>query len=133
MAEDRQVITPMLVYDDAPAAIEFLCRVFGFDEQSRFDMPDGKIGHAELSFGGAKIALATTWTAGGMASPWTLPAVHSQVYCEVPDVDVHYERAKAEGATIAEAPGEPSHGSRTYRALDLEGHRWVFATPHEEE
>ncbi len=133
MALDRQVITPMLVYDDAPAAIEFLCRAFGFDEQYRFDMPDGKIGHAELSFGGAKIALATTWTEGGMASPWTLPAVHSQVCCEVPDVDAHYERAKAEGATIAEAPGEPSHGSRTYRALDLEGHRWVFATPNEQE
>ena len=133
MAEDRQVITPMLVYDDAPAAMDFLCRAFGFEERSRFDMPDGKIGHAELSFGGAKIALATTWTEGGMASPWTLPAVHSQVYCEVPDVDAHYERAKAEGATIAEAPGEPSHGSRTYRALDLEGHRWVFATPHEQE
>ncbi len=133
MAEDSQVITPMLVYDDAPAAIEFLCRAFGFEERSRFDMPDGRIGHAELAFSGAKIALATTWTEGGMASPWTLPAVHSQVYCEVPDVDAHYQRAKTEGATIAEAPGEPSHGSRTYRALDLEGHRWVFTTPHEQE
>ena len=133
MAEDRQVIMPMLVYDDAPAAIEFLCRAFGFNEQSCFVMPDGRIGHAELSFGGARIALATTWTEGGMASPWSLPAVHSQVYCEVPDVDVHYELAKVEGATIAEAPGEPSHGSRNYRALDIEGHRWVFATPHEQE
>ena len=27
-------------------------------------------------------------------------------------------------------PAEPSneHGSRMYRALDLEGHRWIFAT-----
>jgi PhnB protein len=96
-------------------------------------MPDGRIGHAELSFGGARIALATTWTEGGMASPWSLPAVHSQVYCEVSDVDAHYELAKAEGATIAETPGEPSHGSRNYRALDIEGHRWVFATPYEQE
>ena len=57
MAEDCRVITPMLVYDDAPAAIEFLCRAFGFEERSRFDMPDGRIGHAELCFGGARIAL----------------------------------------------------------------------------
>ena len=133
MAEASQVITPMLAYDDAPAAMEFLCRAFGFEERFRFDMPDGKIGHAVLAFGGAEIALATTWTEGGMASPRALPAVHSQVYCEVGDVDAHYERAKAEGATIAEAPGKPSHGSRSYRALDLEGHRWVFATPHEKE
>ena len=133
MTVDRQVITPMLVYDDAPAAMEFLCRAFGFEEQFRFDMHDGTVGHAELVIGGAKIALATTWPEGGMASPWTLPAVHSQVYCEVLDLDAHYERAKAEGATIAEAPGAPSHGSRTYRAMDPEGHRWVFATPHQKE
>jgi uncharacterized glyoxalase superfamily protein PhnB len=130
MAEDRQVFTPLLAYDDAPAALEFLCRAFGFEEEFRFDMPDDRIGHAVLRFAGGKIALATTWTQGGMASPLSLPAVHSQVFCEVLDVDAHYERAKAEGATIAEAPGEPSHGSRSYRALDLEGHRWVFATPH---
>ncbi len=133
MGVDRQVITPMLVYDDAPAAMEFLCRAFGFEEQFRFELSDGKVGFAELVFCGAKIALATTWTEGGMASPRTLPAVHSQVYCEVLDVDAHYERARDEGATIAEPPGAPSHGSRTYRALDPEGHRWVFATPHEEE
>ena len=60
MPGDHQVITPMLVYDDAPAAVEFLCRAFGFEEQFRFDTPDGTIGHAELGFGGAKIALATT-------------------------------------------------------------------------
>ncbi len=127
------MITPMLVYEDAPAAIEFLCRAFGFEEKFRFEMPDGAIGHAELFIDDAKVVLATAWEAGGMSSPFRLPAAHSQVYCEVVDLDDHYERAKAEGATIAEPPGAPSHGSRSYRAMDSEGHRWVFSTPHEQE
>ena len=127
MSEARQVFTPSLAYDDAPAAIEFLCRAFGFEEKFRLAMPDGSIGHAELGIGGAIVYVATTWEAGGMASPQNLPAVHGQVHCEVPDVDAHYERASREGAVIAEAPEDQFHGSRSYRAMDLEGHRWIFS------
>jgi PhnB protein len=123
----RQVLIPSLVYDDASAAIEFLCRAFGFSEKFRLDMPDGSIGHAELDIEGATVYVATTWKAGGMASPKDLPAVHGQVNCEVPDVDAHYERASAEGAVIAEPPEDQFHGSRSYRAMDLEGHRWIFS------
>ena len=57
-----------------------------------------------------------------------LPAVHSQVHCYVDDVDAHYERARAAGATIAAAPRDEDHGERSYRAVDPEGHRWIFAT-----
>ena len=32
------------------------------------------------------------------------------------------------GATLVTEP-ESHHGSRMYRAIDLEGHRWIFATP----
>ena len=127
MPPDHQTFTPSLAYDDAPGAIDFLCRAFGFAEQFRLDMPDGTIGHAELAFEGATITLATTWVAGGMASPQNLPGLHSQLFCEVPDVDSHYERALSEGATIAEPPADQFHGSRSYRAIDLEGHRWVFS------
>ena len=50
---NRAVIVPMLAYADAPAALEFLCRAFGFEQRFRMDMPDGTIGHAELALGGA--------------------------------------------------------------------------------
>lgn len=126
-------LMPMLAYDDAPAAIAFLCRAFGFSEKFRFDLPDGTIGHAELRRGDARVAIATTWEVAGMAPPCRLSGVHGQLYCEVDDVDAHYECALAGGAVIAQAPGRPEHGSRSYRAIDPEGHRWVFATPHEED
>ncbi len=122
-------IVPMLAYDDAPAAIDFLCRAFGFEERFRLPMPDGTIGHAELALEGtdATINVATTWRDGGMAPPEELPAVHSQVQCHVPDVDAHYARAKAAGATVIAVPEDQFYGARIYRAIDLEGHRWIFS------
>ncbi len=119
--------TPFLAYDDAPAALEFLCRAFGFEEDYRLEMPDGSIGHAEITFGNGRLSLATTWEAGGMASPKNLAGVPSQLKVEVSDVDKHYERACAEGAIIAEEPADQFHGSRSYRAMDPEGHRWIFS------
>lgn len=124
---DLPVFIPHLAYDDAPSALDFLSRAFGFEEAYRLDMPDGSIGHAEMHCGAGRLFLATTWKAGGMASAKDLPAVASQLQVEVGDVDAHYERACAEGAIIAEPPTDQFHGSRSYRAIDPEGHRWIFS------
>ena len=44
-----QRVIPYLGYADAPAALEFLCNAFGFEETMRMPMDDGRIGHAELA------------------------------------------------------------------------------------
>ncbi len=124
-----QRLVPMLAYDDARAALDFLCRAFGFRERFCMDMPDGTIGHAEVELDGHVVMLATTWRVGGLASPLELPAKHSQLLCYVDDVDAHHARAREAGATIVGEPEDQDHGARSYRALDLEGHRWIFATP----
>jgi uncharacterized glyoxalase superfamily protein PhnB len=121
-----QRIIPYLSYDDAAAAIDFLCAAFGFSERFRYPMPDGRIGHAELGFQDNVVMLSSAWEGFG-ESPLHLPGVHCQIYCYVDDVDVHFARARDAGATIASAPLD-EHGTRRYRALDPEGHRWVFAT-----
>lgn len=123
-----QRIAPMLVYEDAPAAIEFLCRAFGFEERFRLPMEDGRIGHAELVYGGDRIMLASVYGEMGLASPRDLPALHCQIHCSVDDVDAHCDRARAAGATIAAEPADQPHGHRVYRALDPEGTRWIFAS-----
>jgi len=122
----HQRIVPKLSYDDAPAAIEFLCRAFGFRETYRLAMPDGTIGHAELSFGDSVVTLSTSWEQGGLTSAKNLPKLHAQVFCYVDDVDAHFARARDEGATIVGEPIDEPYGDRAYRALDLEGQRWVF-------
>src|SRR5262245_21394090 len=51
-------VTPMIAYQDAAAALEWLARAFGFRERTRIAMPDGSIGHAEMEIGDGLIMLA---------------------------------------------------------------------------
>jgi uncharacterized glyoxalase superfamily protein PhnB len=124
----KQRIIPYLAYADAPSALSFLCEAFGFEERYRMAMEDGRIGHAELAYKDNVIMLASVWREAGFASPLDLSGIHTQVYCGVDDTDAHYERAKAAGATIVAEPAN-QHGERMYRALDPEGHRWLFGSP----
>ncbi len=124
-----QRVTPMLVYADAPAALAFLATAFGFEQRFRMDMPDGSVGHAEIGLGDEVVMVASEWQAGGVVSPLRLSAVHAQIHVQVDDVDAHFARARAAGATIAVEPTDQEHGARSYRAIDPEGQRWIFAGP----
>ena len=122
----NQRVVPYLGYVDAPAALDFLCKAFGFEEKFRYPMDDGRIGHAELTLGGdVALMVASTFPELGLVSPRDLPGVHSQVKCFVDDVDAHYQTAKKMGATSVSEPKD-EYGERAYRAVDLEGHRWLF-------
>lgn len=124
-------IVPMLAYDDAPAAIDFLCRAFGFEEAYTMTMDDGKVGHAELALGGSMLNVASVYPEMGFCTARDAGGCYSQLMIEVDDVDAHYERAVAEGATVAGPPEDQPYGGRMYRAVDPEGHRWIFSTPTE--
>ncbi|MEO0321914.1 MAG: VOC family protein [Myxococcota bacterium] len=125
--EGYQRIIPYLSYDDAPAAIAFIERAFGFTRRFVMPMPDGRIGHAELELGGHALLLASAYEEMGMASPKALAKVHGQVMVYVDDVEAHHARARAAGATVTAEPEDQPHGARMYRATDPEGHRWIFA------
>lgn len=122
-------ISPMLVYEDAPAAIEFLCNAFGFEERFRMPMPDGRIGHAELVYRGDVVMLASVYPELGLSSPQRLPALHCQIHVTVDDVDAHHRRARDAGAVVTAEPADQEYGMRSYRAVDPEGSRWIFSAP----
>ena len=71
-------------------------------------------------------APASLKTAGG-ASPAELGYGTQSLTVFVEDVEGHYARAKAAGATILETPHETEYGEFQYAALDLDGHHWVFS------
>ena len=123
----KQTIFPMLSYEDAAAAIDFLTRAFGFEEQSRMEGEHGTVAHAELSLDGQVVMLASVWRDGGFSTPRELGGNHSQLFCVVADVDEHCQNARAGGAIVMEEPHDQEYGYRTYRATDPEGHRWYFA------
>lgn len=138
---DYPTIVPMLAYEDPAAAIEWLERAFGFrDRGERYTDERGVITHAELELGRGVIMLANPTPEyqsprhhDDVCEParrWraSVPYVIDGILAHVDDVDAHFERAKAAGATILTEPEDAGFG-RHYRAEDLEGHRWMFAGP----
>ena len=126
----------MLSYEDGVAALEWLHRAFGFVERARQTTPDGRLSHGEMQAGDGVIMLASpTPDYQGpkrhrenceQARKWSMvPWVIDGVLVFVDDLDRHFARAKAAGATIL-SEVEAGPPGRRYRAEDLEGHRWFF-------
>ena len=128
-----QILFPFLRYRDAPAAIDWLVKAFGFEEQLVVPNENGTVAHAELTFGPGLIMLATARDDElNIKSPRDLGAVSGGIYVCVHDIDVHCKRARTAGAEIIRGPEDTDYGSREYTARDLEGHLWSFGTyrPH---
>ena len=128
----RSTIIPALRYRDAPAAIEFLCNAFGFDRHLVIDQPDGRIAHAELSFGSGMIMLGSHPHEGPYGE-WVQPPSGSRVntqglYVIVNDVDAHFARASEYGAEILMQLRDQDYGGRDYTCRDPEGYVWTFGT-----
>lgn len=140
LPDDWPRITPAIFYDEAGAAIEWLCETFGFELRLRIDGEGGRVEHSELEFGEGLIMVATSNAAidpGGSSSarsPRSLAGANTQKLCVyVDDVDAHHEHAKERGAEILVEPktddyGEEWGSNRSYRVLDPEGHCWTFLT-----
>jgi len=126
-------VMPTLRYHDAPAAIEWLCRAFGFERQ--LVVPgeqEGSIAHAQLRYGNGMIMLGTADLHGGsfdeiMTTPRQIEGRQTQsAYVVVEDPDAHHERAVAAGAEIVLPLEDKDYGGRGYGCRDLEGHVWSF-------
>ncbi|GAB2725591.1 VOC family protein [Nocardia thraciensis] len=116
---------PCFVYRDAPAAIEFLQRAFGFVERARYGEGD-IVEHAELTLpGGGGIMLGSV--RAGSALEMAPPGVGA-VYVVIDNPDELYERAKAAGATITLELRNEDYGSRGFTCRDPEGVYWSFGT-----
>lgn len=121
-------IFPSLCYDDAPAAIEWLCRAFGFTKRMVIPGEDGTIRHSELSLGPGVIMVHSPKPEEGRLSPGSLPGVNQGLCVRVDDLDAHYAQAQAAGAVIVDELEDTEYGSRGYGAQDLEGHHWYFGS-----
>lgn len=121
----EQTVTPYLLYEDGEAALAFATRAFGFHEANRATGAAGGL-HAELEVapGGGRIYLGQP--PGDFRNPAKVGRT-SQVYVLVEEVDAHYRRAKAAGATIIEELNDLPFGHRRYGCADPQGHQWYFA------
>jgi len=120
-------ITPYLYYEDVAGALEWLSRVFGFEERAKETMrsPEGKVVHSAMEHGEGVILMGCP--GADYKCPKRLGHVTQNLYVYVDDVEQHYQRAKCAGATILSPLEETFYGDRRYGAADVEGHHWYFA------
>jgi uncharacterized glyoxalase superfamily protein PhnB len=129
----RSSVTVGMNYRNAPEAIEWLCRVFGFEKHAVYPGPNNTITHAELTLGGGMIMLASAedneYNRRFMKQPDEISGAETRnVNLIVNDADAVYARAKAAGAEILFDIEEKHYGGRGFTCRDLEGHIWNVGT-----
>ncbi|MCG8591328.1 MAG: VOC family protein [Proteobacteria bacterium] len=127
-------VIPCLRYEDAPKALDWLCRAFGFEKHLVVPGEGDTIVHAELTAGRGMVMLGSAREHGGgydelMATPRELGGRGTQsTYVIVDDADAHFAQARAAGAEIMLDLEDQDHGGRMYTCRDPEGHVWSFGT-----
>jgi uncharacterized glyoxalase superfamily protein PhnB len=119
-------IHPCLTYEDAPAAIAWLCQAFGFTRRLVVPADDGSVVHSELTLGTGVIMVSSPKPGSERFGPRHPRGGPTSLSVYVADPDAHHRRAVAAGARIVQQPKDEEYGARGYAAEDPEGHRWYF-------
>jgi uncharacterized glyoxalase superfamily protein PhnB len=132
MPEFRATIIPAHRYNNAPAAIDWLCMVLGFERRAVYEGENGIILHAELSLGNGIVMLGSAKDdehGRNFKSPRDLGGMETcGIYLVVPDADAAHARAVAAGATVIRPLQDTPYGSREFAVKDPEGHTWSVGT-----
>ena len=129
----KATVIPGMRYRDCLAAIEWLCRVLGFEKQAVYMGEGDQVMHAQLTFGNGMIMLGSA----ANESPYTpysaLPGEIGgretrSVSLLVDDCDALYARAKAAGAEMIFALEEKEYGGKDFTCRDPEGYIWNIGT-----
>lgn len=130
-------ISSAIFYDDPASAIDWLVRAFGFEVRLKVEGEGGRIEHCELVYGDGLVMIGTASSGGRpedkwMVSPRSTGGGNTQALSVfVDDVEAHYARSRAAGASIFRELATSDYGpeywaDRTYGARDPEGHMWWF-------
>ena len=119
-------VVPGMTYRDAPAAIDWLCDVLGFERRLVVPGENGTVPHAQLTLGNAMIMLGSAFDdPNAMVVPPTPDGKLTQcAYIVVDDIQAHYERAKAAGANIVVELTDQHYGGSLFGVRDPEGQLW---------
>ena len=129
-------ISSSLYYDDAAAAIDWLCDAFGFEVRLKVEGDGGRIEHSELVFGDGLIMVSGSDKADKypqVRSPGQVGGGNTQnLFMYVDDIEAHCARARAKGARVVVEPkvsdyGEDYWSDKSYECVDVGGHHWWFS------
>ena len=125
-------VTPSLIVRGGAEAIAFYEKAFDAKVRRRMEMPDGKIMHAELTFGDSSVMLGEESPDWGTLSPLTLGGSPCTLQLYVKDADAVFARAQEAGAEVVFPLMDQFWGDRMGKLKDPFGHLWSVATRLEE-
>ena len=114
-----QRVMPYLILDDADAFLDFTKKVFGATEKYISRRENKRMLHAELQIGDSTIMFSE--------SNSEYSRQNAGLYVYVPDADVAYVNALAEGATSIMQMSDQPYG-RTGGIMDPTGNTWWIVT-----
>jgi PhnB protein len=118
-------LSPHLAVKDARTALDFYVTAFGATEDFRLEDPsDGRIGHAELTFGSSKLFLCDEYPEFGAVSPDRLGGSPVQMHVNVADADAFVKVAVSHGATVLRPVKDQFYGHRSGLLADPFGYHW---------
>lgn len=121
-------VTPYMVMQNAQKAIDFYQKVFGAKTMMKMDKPGGKIGHAELKIGDAKIMLCDEFPEMGARSPQAFGGTAVSIHLYTKNVDTIVKAAVTAGAKLLMPVQDTYYGDRSGSIEDPFGHKWHIAT-----
>jgi len=129
MSDNAWALAPYLRVDNANEAIAWYVRALGAVEKDRYEMPDGKIMHAELDVHGCVVYLADVEEPGQFKRPKNYNEVPIGLAAQISDVDAVFKRAIEAGVQADREPADQGYGQRTAGFVDPYGHVWYVAMP----
>jgi PhnB protein len=126
-------LTPFLVVDNAPQALDYYQKAFGAEVMFRMDKPNGKVMHAAIKIGQTMIMLADECDPhpgheSCCKAPTALGGTTVQLYLYVQDVDSVFKQAVTAGGKVQTAVENMFWGDRMGVLLDPFGHSWAVAS-----
>jgi len=110
----RSIVIPELAYPDIEAAIDWLCKAFGFTLRIRMG---GHRAQLNVGDGGAVVLIEQDRNV----------SLRTAVMVRVDDVNAHCDRARRSGGKILQEPKDYPYGERQFTVEDFAGHHWSFS------
>ncbi|HEY7722414.1 MAG TPA: VOC family protein [Pedococcus sp.] len=121
-------LTPYLAVADARAAVAWYAAHLGAElVGDPIEMPDGRVGHAEMRIRGARVFLSDAHPELAVLAP-DPAGVPVTLHLELDDVDGLVGRLRDAGASVDREPGDTPAG-RIAVVRDPFGHRWMLNQP----
>lgn len=121
-------VVPYLRYADPQRAVQWLTDVLDAEEAVQLTLPDGRIGHAELTVGNAVLAVGLATEPVGSAVQGTArETLHTMTLVFVDDVDRAVERAIDAGGIVVDEATDQPWGLRQAIVADPEGYLWELS------